>query len=557
MESILKELGIEKVNSGVCGAEWIEKPSGKDLVSINPTTGEPIATVLQASKDDYEKVMADATAAFEKWRMVPAPKRGELARQLGEALRAKKEALGALVALEMGKIRPEGEGEVQEMIDIFDFSVGLSRQLYGKTMHSERPGHRMYEQWHPLGVVGIISAFNFPVAVWSWNAAIAAVCGDSMVWKPSSETPLTGIAVQKICDPVLKANDCAGLMTLVVGRGSEIGETLVRDPRVPLISATGSCTMGERIAKAVAPRFGRTILELGGNNAIIVLDDADLELTTRAVVFGAVGTAGQRCTTTRRLIMQKGIAGELTERLVKAYGQVTIGDPLEAGILMGPLVNEAAIGDMMSALEIVKQQGGEILYGGKRIDRPGFYVEPTIVKARPDMPIVADETFAPILYLMECDDIDHGIAIQNGVPQGLSSAVFTRNVQGPTAGSPTSTSAPRAQRSAVPSAARRTPAAAARRARTAGSSTCAGRPARSTGPTSSRSPRVSASASLPFRQTIRSLYVVAGRRAKRPGRLGQAAFRQTGAARPGRLGSQRWGCLVVAGGLAWTRQSTT
>jgi len=287
----------------------------------------------------------------------------------------------------------------------------------------------MYEQWHPLGVVGIISAFNFPVAVWAWNAAIAAVCGDAMIWKPSSQTPLTAIAVQNICNQVLAANDCQGLMTLVVGRGSDIGETLVQDRRIPLISATGSCQMGERIAKAVAPRFGRTILELGGNNAIIVMDDADLDLVTRAVLFAAVGTAGQRCTTLRRLIVHKKVAPVLTERLLKAYKQVTIGDPLEKGTLMGPMVNEAAVNDMMKALELVKQQGGEVLCGGKRLQRPGCYVEPTLVRATPDMPIVAEETFAPILYLLEFDTLEQAIAIQNGVPQGLSSAIFTRNLQ--------------------------------------------------------------------------------------------------------------------------------
>ncbi|MBI4817415.1 MAG: aldehyde dehydrogenase family protein [Deltaproteobacteria bacterium] len=429
MESFLKELGIERTNSGACGADWIKEPSGKPLESLNPATGKPIATILQAGKADYERVMSDAAAAFEKWRMTPAPRRGEVIRQLGNALRAKKPALGALVALEMGKIRAEGEGEVQEMIDICDFAVGLSRQLYGLSMHSERPGHRMFEQWHPLGVVGIISAFNFPVAVWAWNSAIAAVCGDSMVWKPSSDTPLTAIAVQHICNEVLAANGNTGLMGLVIGKGSEVGEMLVNDPRMPLISATGSNQMGERIAKAVAPRFARTILELGGNNAIIVMDDADLDLTTRAVLFGAVGTAGQRCTTTRRLIMQKGIAGQLTERLVKAYQQVTIGDPLDPKTLMGPLVNEGAVNDMMAALEQVKKQGGEIIYGGKRLDRPGWFVEPTIVRAKPDMPIVAEETFAPILYLMECKDVDEGIKIQNGVTQGLSSSIFTRSLQ--------------------------------------------------------------------------------------------------------------------------------
>jgi aldehyde dehydrogenase (NAD+) len=429
MHAFLEELGIKAVNSGACGASFLERPRGKELVSLNPATGEPIAAVTQASAEDFDLVMKDAAQAFERWRLVPAPKRGEVVRQLGEALRKKKKPLAALVSLEMGKIRAEGEGEVQEMIDICDFAVGLSRQLYGHSMHSERPGHRMYEQWHPLGVVGIISAFNFPVAVWSWNAAIAAVCGDSMVWKPSSETPLCAVAVQNIVNEVLAANDCRGLMTLAIGRGAEVGERLVQDPRIPLISATGSCQMGERIAKAVAPRYARTILELGGNNAIIVMDDADIDLAARALLFGAVGTAGQRCTTTRRLIAQKGIAGRLTERLAAAYKQVRIGDPLADGTLMGPLINEDAVKDMMAALEVVKKQGGEILAGGRRLDRPGFFVEPTLVKATPDMPIVAEETFAPILYIMECDSLDDAIRIQNGVPQGLSSAIFTKNLQ--------------------------------------------------------------------------------------------------------------------------------
>ncbi|MFH1809261.1 MAG: aldehyde dehydrogenase family protein [Pseudomonadota bacterium] len=428
MEAILKELGIAKINSGACGERWIEKPGGRELKSINPTTGETIATILQASRDDYEKVMADAVQAFETWRMWPAPRRGEVVRQIGHALREKKDALAALVSLEMGKIKAEGLGEVQEMIDICDFAVGLSRQLYGLAMHSERPMHRMYEQWHPLGVVGIISAFNFPVAVWSWNAAIAAVCGDSMIWKPSSDTPLTALAVQKIVQPVLERNGCAGIMTLVIGKGSEIGETLINDPRIPLISATGSNTMGERIAKAVASRFTRLILELGGNNAITVMDDADLDLVTRAVLFAAIGTSGQRCTSLRRLIVQKGVAPELTRRLLAGYKQVRIGDPLDDKTLMGPLVNEAAVADMMAALDVIQKQGGEILCGGNKIDRPGFFVEPAIVKARADMPIVQEETFAPVLYIIECEDLEDAIRIQNGVPQGLSSAIFTRNL---------------------------------------------------------------------------------------------------------------------------------
>jgi len=428
MHPILEELGLQEVNSGVCGANWIEDPSGPELVSYNPATGEALGTVKQASAADYERVMSDATSAFGSWRMLPAPQRGEVIRQLGDALRKNKKALGALVSLEMGKIRAEGEGEVQEMIDICDFAVGLSRQLYGNSMHSERPGHRMYEQWHPLGVVGIISAFNFPVAVWNWNSAIAAVCGDAMIWKPSSTTPLVSIATQRIAQEVLEANDCAGIMGLTIGKGSEIGEAILHDKRIPLVSATGSCRMGKRVAEIVSSRFGHTILELGGNNAMLVMEDADLELTTRGILFSAVGTAGQRCTSARRIIAQKNIVGDLTDRLLKAYASVPIGDPLDDATLMGPLVNENAVKDMMSALEQVKAQGGEILCGGRRLERPGYFVEPTIVRARPDMEIVKEETFAPILYILECDDVDDAIAIQNDVPQGLSSAIFTKDL---------------------------------------------------------------------------------------------------------------------------------
>jgi aldehyde dehydrogenase (NAD+) len=426
----LKELGIEPVNPGACSGPGQWSPvEGRDmLVSVNPTTGEEIARVAQASEEDYEKVMAVATEAFKEWRMVPAPQRGLVVRDLGEALRAKKDALGKLVALEMGKIVHEGWGEVQEMIDICDFALGLSRQLYGLTMHSERPQHRMYEQWHPLGVVGVISAFNFPVAVWAWNSALAAVCGDPTLWKPSSQTPLTAVAVQNICNDVMKAHKLDGVFSLVIGKGSVIGEKLVNDRRIPLVSATGSCRMGYRIGKVVGERLGRTILELGGNNAIIVDETADIELAMRAVLFGAVGTSGQRCTSTRRVFLHKSIAGDFTERLVNAYRQVRIGDPLEENTLMGPLVNQAAIDDMMGALEQIKKSGGDILYGGNAIDRPGFYVEPTIVKAQHDWEIVHEETFAPILYLIEYDDFDEAIAWHNEVPQGLSSSIFTTNV---------------------------------------------------------------------------------------------------------------------------------
>ncbi len=427
---ILKELGIEKINPGACSGPGAWAPTeGRDLIaSINPTTGKEIAKVAQASEEDYEKVMEAATAAFEEWRMMPAPARGLIVRDLGEALRAKKDPLGKLVTLEMGKIVHEGWGEVQEMIDICDFSLGLSRQLYGKTMHSERPGHRMYEQWHPLGVVGVISAFNFPVAVWAWNAAIAAVCGDVTLWKPSSEAPLTGIAVQHICNDVMKAHKLDGIFNLVVGRGSVIGEKLVSDRRIPMVSATGSCEMGYRIGKVVGERLGRTILELGGNNCIIVDETADIEMAMRAVLFGAVGTAGQRCTSTRRVILHKKVFEKFTDKLVNAYKQVRIGDPLDENTLMGPLVNQGAVDTMMVALETIKQSGGEILYGGKTVDRDGFYVEPTIIKAEHQWQIVHDETFAPILYLMEYENLDDAIAWHNEVPQGLSSAIFTRDL---------------------------------------------------------------------------------------------------------------------------------
>ena len=429
MKELLSELGIQATNSGACGRDWIHAPGGEEIVSINPSTGEAIATVKAASLDDYERIIADAEAAFREWRSWPAPKRGEVIRQLGDALRAKKAALGALVSLEMGKIRPEGEGEVQEMIDICDFAVGQSRQLYGLSMHSERPGHRMYEQWHPLGPIGVISAFNFPVAVWSWNAALAAICGDTVIWKPSEETPLTAVAVQNICNEVMAANGCAGLFTLAVGTGATIGERMTDDRRLPLISATGSTRMGQIVGQKVQARFGRPLLELGGNNAIIVMDDADLELISRGVLFGAVGTAGQRCTSTRRLLMQKGIAPKLTERLVKAYKQVKIGDPLADGTLMGPLINQRAVDTMMAALDQVRAQGGEILCGGAKIDGPGFFVQPTIVKAHARMEILKHETFAPILYLVEIDDLDEALRIHNDVPQGLSSAIFTTDLR--------------------------------------------------------------------------------------------------------------------------------
>ncbi|MBW2305628.1 MAG: aldehyde dehydrogenase family protein [Deltaproteobacteria bacterium] len=433
IKETLDELGIREVNSGVFAGQWIEKPSGGELVSFSPINGEPIARVLIASERDLDHVLESAQHAFRQWRMVPAPTRGEIVRQIGLALREKKSALGRLVTLEMGKILPEGEGEVQEMIDISDFVVGLSRQLYGLTMASERPLHRLYEQWHPLGPVGVITAFNFPVAVWSWNALLAAVCGDTIVWKPSSQVPLCAIAVQNIVNGVLSRNGYTGVMNLVIGSGDTIGERFIADRRVPLISATGSCPMGKRVAEVVSKRLGRTILELGGNNAVIIMDDADLDLAVRAVLFGAVGTAGQRCTTIRRLILHKRITRDMTERLVQAYGDVPIGNPLEPGILMGPMVSRRAVEDMMRALERIRREGGKILYGGKLVEDPalkrGCYVQPALVKARKEMPILQEEVFAPILYVIEVEDLPEALEVHNDVPQGLSSAIFTDSLR--------------------------------------------------------------------------------------------------------------------------------
>jgi aldehyde dehydrogenase (NAD+) len=431
MKALLEKLTIKGINPGACtGPEgWIEDARGQELISYNPTTGEQIAGVIQATGDTYEAVVRKATQAFQTWQTISAPQRGGVIRDLAAALRELKEPLGELVSLEMGKIKAEGMGEVQEMIDICDFAVGLSRQLYGLTMHSERPGHRMYEQWHPLGVIGIITAFNFPVAVWSWNAAIAAVCGDTMIWKPSSLTPLTAIAVQHIANRVMRDHGLDGIFNLVIGTGREVGERMIGDRRLPLISFTGSVQVGQHIAEAVAHRLGRTILELGGNNGIVVAEDANLDLAVRAILFGAVGTAGQRCTTTRRIIVHNSIADELTSRLVQAYQQVRIGNPLEGGTLMGPLVNQQAVEDMLAALETAKAQGGQLLTGGRRLPEKGAcFVEPAIVKMPQQTSLVCEETFAPILYLMEYTTLDEAIAIHNGVPQGLSSAIFTTSL---------------------------------------------------------------------------------------------------------------------------------
>jgi aldehyde dehydrogenase (NAD+) len=423
---ILQKLNIEAVNSGVCHGDWIAEPAGGLLESISPATGEVLASVRQAGAADYEAVMQRASATFAAWRMLPAPKRGEIVREIGNELRAHKQDLGALVSLEMGKILAEGAGEVQEMIDIADFAVGLSRQLYGLTMHSERPGHRMYEQWHPLGIVGVISAFNFPVAVWAWNAMIAAVCGDCVLWRPSSETPLTAIAVQHIVNRVLDRHGWKGVFNLVIGPSRPIGEALIHDARIPLVSFTGSTPVGRHVSEVVAGRLGRSILELGGNNGIIVMDDANADLVLRAVVFGAVGTAGQRCTTTRRLFLQRGIGKRMTDALIAAYRQVRIGHPLDEKTMVGPLVNRRAVEDMMDGLRRIREQGGEVLYGGEAME--GCYVRPALVRARADMSIVKEEIFAPILYLMEFDDMEEAVRWHNDVPQGLSSAIFTTSL---------------------------------------------------------------------------------------------------------------------------------
>jgi aldehyde dehydrogenase (NAD+) len=432
MKDILKKLGIEEMNAGGFNGNWISDDEGGVLESLSPIDGHCIAKVQQVSADGYEKVISKAQEAFLEWRMMPAPKRGEIVRQIAVELRKYKTELGALVSLEMGKIRAEGEGEVQEMIDIADFSVGLSRQLCGKTMHSERPLHRMYEQWHPLGIVGVISAFNFPVAVWAWNTMIALVCGDSVVWKPSSQTPLTAIACTKIADKVLKANGCPdGLLGLVIGRGSVIGNTFVGDGRVPLISFTGSTAMGKKVGEIVGARLGSTILELGGNNGIIVSQHGDIDMAVRTILFGAVGTAGQRCTSTRRIIVQEDVYDDVLNRLVKGYKSIAIGNPMEEGTLMGPLVNRAAVEDMMKALEIVREQGGNIVIGGEELkDYPSdCYVSPCIVEAKNEWPIVQEETFAPVLYIIKYKKIEEAIGYHNGVPQGLSSSIFTLNLK--------------------------------------------------------------------------------------------------------------------------------
>lgn len=434
IKDVLHRLGIEDINSAACtGINWSHDSSVETFVIKSPVDGERIAAVNTCTDQDYEYIIQTAEKAFIYWRAVPAPKRGEIVRQIGDKLREHKEDLGYLVSYEMGKIYQEGLGEVQEMIDICDFAVGLSRQLYGLTMHSERPNHRMYEQWHPLGIVGIISAFNFPVAVWSWNAMIAAVCGDVCIWKPSEKTPLSAIAVQNILKEVLVKNNLPeGIFNLIIG-GREVGEWMAKDVRIPLISATGSTRMGKAVGKTVAERLGRSLLELGGNNAIIITPNADLDMAMRAVVFGAVGTAGQRCTTTRRLIIHQSIYEEVKNRLVKIYAQLPIGNPLQEGNLIGPLIDKQAVENMQKALENVQKEGGKLIYGGEVLTGAGYetgtYVRPALVEAENHYATVQEETFAPILYLLKYDTLEQAIAIQNGVKQGLSSAIFSLNMR--------------------------------------------------------------------------------------------------------------------------------
>ncbi|MCX6068969.1 MAG: aldehyde dehydrogenase family protein [Chloroflexi bacterium] len=432
MKSLLEKLNIQPVNAGACtGLDgWLMDSKGKELISYNPASGEPLAKIIQATPETYEKVASTAQQAFLKWREVPAPKRGDVVRDLANALREFKEPLGDLVTVEMGKIRAEGHGEVQEMIDICDFAVGQSRMLYGLSMHSERPSHRMYEQWHPLGILGLVTAFNFPVAVWAWNSALAAICGDTVIWKPSSYTPLTAVAVTHIANKVMADYGLSGIFNLAIGSGRDVGELMLTDKRIPLVSFTGSTQVGVHVSETVARRFGHTILELGGNNGIIVSEKADISMATRAILFGAVGTAGQRCTSTRRIIMQRSIAQDLTQRLVNAYSQVQIGDPLKPETLMGPLVVNTSVEEMMEAIQQAVAQGGEVVVGGHMLPDLGpNFVEPTIIKMPAQTEIVKTETFAPILYLLEYDTIEDAVRIHNDVPQGLSSAMFTDSVR--------------------------------------------------------------------------------------------------------------------------------
>ena len=425
MTDILQRLGLKEINSGAWAGGALDTSAGEIVTSTNPSDGKVLASVSLGTVAQYNQVVEKAQSVFKEWRMVPAPKRGEIVRQMGEKLRLHKDDLGALVSLEVGKVLSEGLGEVQESIDMADFCVGLSRQLYGLSMHSERPQHRMLEQWHPLGVVGVITAFNFPNAVWAWNAMVALVSGDTVIWKPSLKASLIAIATHKLMNEVLVEHGFEGAIGLIIGQDATVGETMIADPRLPLISATGSTRMGRHVNQVVAGRLGRCLLELGGNNAIIVDPSADLNLAIRGVAFGAVGTAGQRCTSTRRLFLHKDISAEFTSRLVAAYKKLPIGPALDTSVLVGPLIDQDAIDQFLASIKIAEEQGGEVLAGGKALDREGFYVEPTIIKATVDMAITKHETFAPLLYIFEYEDLQDAIFEQNNVPQGLSSSLFT------------------------------------------------------------------------------------------------------------------------------------
>jgi aldehyde dehydrogenase (NAD+) len=432
MQSVLAKLGIEQQNPGVFDGQW--RGSGGTIDKISPIDGRKLASIRTASAEDYEAAIGRAHEAFLKWRTTPGPVRGETVRRLGNALREAKHELGQLVTMESGKILAEGEGEVQEMIDICDFAVGQSRMLYGLTIQSERPSHRLMEQWQPLGVIAVITAFNFPAAVWSWNAALAAVCGDATVWKPSEKTPLTAIAVTKIAERVCRDTGAdPAIFTLLIGDRKSVGQKLADDRRIPLISATGSVGMGLNVAKAVHGRLGRTIMELGGNNALIVAPSADLDMATQSIFFGAVGTAGQRCTSTRRVIMHESVADKVRKKLLAAYKSVPIGNPLEKKTLMGPLIDKHAVDLVQDSIQRLKGEGGEILYGGERLDGQqypgGCYMTPCLANAKPSFEIVCHETFGPLLYLMTYRDFEEAIAINNGVPQGLTSSVFTNDVR--------------------------------------------------------------------------------------------------------------------------------
>jgi len=429
-QTLLDKLNVQRSNLGACFGmdHWLDDSSGEKLVSFCPASGEPLGEVRMASQGTYDQIVIEAQRSFDLWREVPAPVRGQLVRDLGNALRDQCEPLGELVTLEMGKIRAEGIGEVQEMIDVCDFAVGLSRQLCGSTMHSERPGHRMYEQWHPLGPIGIISAFNFPVAVWAWNAALAAVCGDTMIWKPSPLTPLVSVAVQHISNQVMADHGVKGVFNLVIGSNDEIAKPMVADARLPLISFTGSSAVGKQVAQTIGSRLGKSLLELGGNNAIIVEPDADLELAVRGILFGAVGTAGQRCTSTRRLFVHASIIDDLTDRLADSYKHINIGEPLDPQMLMGPLITDQAMDVYDQAIKQAIKEGGQRVCGGQRIDRAGNFVEPTIIRMPKQTEQVRKETFAPILYVLSYDSLSEAIDLQNAVPQGLSSSIFTTNL---------------------------------------------------------------------------------------------------------------------------------